>query len=151
MNIGHSPLDLYTGTIPASGIISEIAKQLNADGRYARNDFGQWIRNNKGYCRMTIPDGSAWTLRLREKNKNYIHIHPARDSKNVIRVHASMLKSAVVCAARTNAHKEDEPHIAQMNFLRTEYLALPPLRKMSDKFLHLYRQIKRAMNKSLPA
>lgn len=138
LNIGHSPLDLYTGMLPSSGIVTEISLLLKENQKFLKKDFDQWIRCNKGYIQMIISDGSVWTLRFREIKGNYIHIHPSRNSEKVMRVNASVLKSVILYAAWNRIKNKPEIDIAKINFLRTEHLSLPPFKKVSEKFLQLY-------------
>lgn len=143
LTIGHSPLDLYTGKILLPDILKEIIIQLQNKQKFSQYEFHQWIKNNNGYVQVSISDKSLWTLRYLPAKKSYIHIHPARKSKNVIRINSILLKSAVIYAAWSRIASKNKIELEEMNFIRAEYFSLQPIKKIPGNFILIYDKIKK--------
>ncbi|MFH0866658.1 MAG: hypothetical protein V1904_10705 [Bacteroidota bacterium] len=143
LSIGHSPLDLYVGKIFPPDILKEITTQLQKKQKFSRYEFHQWIKKNNGYAQNSLSDQSLWTLRYLPAEETYIHIHPARKSKNAIRIHSILLKSTIIYAAWNNITFKNKIDPEEINFIRSEYFSLQPIKKIPENFIRIYDKIKK--------
>jgi hypothetical protein len=91
--LGESQMDLYTGTLSPLEITNQVKDILVGHNYFEKLLYESWINTPpKGYKIISLQDSSEWTLRM-GKNKNYIHLHPSRYSKNTIRIKANTLKT----------------------------------------------------------
>ena len=144
VKIGHSPLDLYTGTLQQEYIFAEIRSKLCSMQKLAKEDYMNWIGSASGYRMLEISDHSSWTLRFLDFGGSYIHLHPSRNSVHTVRVNAALLKTVILFAAFKNVFSTyKESNLATINFLREYHLSLPPLKKISNHFHSLLEIIKK--------
>jgi hypothetical protein len=131
--IGHSNTDVYIGRLSPSQIISEILSLPEISACKTKEDFKKLIvASGKDYFEKILSDGSAWTFRLGEDDVKYIHVHPSRKSPFTVRVRASSLKTAVTYHIYYNGHLETEETERKINFLRKNYLNLPPIKSLKN-------------------
>jgi len=76
--IGAKLMDLYTGSYSPAEVGRLVREQLGRDGRLELEAFRDWVRAEGGYRMLTLPDDSAWVLRLGEEDDRYVHVHPGR-------------------------------------------------------------------------
>jgi len=60
-------------------------------------DFAFWAgRKIECFRIINLSDGSQWTLKFHNNRERFVHIFPARNSRNTFRVKSNTLKSALV-------------------------------------------------------
>ncbi|HAJ99822.1 MAG TPA: hypothetical protein DCM62_07340 [Bacteroidales bacterium] len=130
--IGSCATDIYTGILSPSDIGSEIANILiNADA-FTREKYLIWInKENRAWKKITISDGSEWTLLPSKSLTHYIHIHPGRASSLRLRVKGNILKCTMLYLLFINMPNYKlmfkGNFIETINFLRKHYLDLSPI------------------------
>lgn len=126
---GSSVIDLYSGNLSPSEISKEIFDAIIRLGNETRNNYFSWIDSSLGqYQKITLSDGSSWTLKKGNNPKRYIHIHPSRYARNTTRVKATVLKTVVAYCFLFDK-KKGTPSVEQLNFSRKILLNLPPLKE----------------------
>ncbi len=141
-NIGNNIMDLYVGQLSANVIISEIFDKLVKENIFDKNKFEDYLSNN-GYKIIEISDKSKWILRSGNKENAYIHIHPSRSGENTLRITGSAWKTAITLALFNETIMEHLNLLEKVNFVRTRYLGLSPVKKIIsgsslDKSLELF-------------
>ncbi len=130
--IGESQMDIYLGKLSPQKICDKIVSKLKSAGVLAFEDYKKWLyEEGKEYKLMKISDNSLWTLRLGNKRKRYVHIHPGRYSPQTIRIKALTLKTAIAALIKydTNVQLIDT---ASINEVRIKILDSPPVKKVSS-------------------
>jgi hypothetical protein len=128
--IGNNILDLYIGKLAINEIFNEIVFQLNSLQIEEKNDFVKWL-SPSGYKTLELSDNSMWILRYRIKDDSFVHIHPARYGKHVIRITGSAWKTALTIAILKNKIPGKLiDSIDKINFVRTHFLKLSPVKKI---------------------
>jgi len=98
LQIGNSQTDLYLGNLSSEEISNEIITILQNQNLLEVEKYRNWILSSEKKFRIIyLSDNSCWTLLIGEKENSYIHIHPCRNSKFVLRISSSILKTAI-CA-----------------------------------------------------
>jgi hypothetical protein len=129
--IGESQFDFYKGTLDVHAVSNEVIIFLESINALNMVDYKLFIQSDgKDYKCISLSDGSNWTLRLGQSEDRYVHIHPSRHSKKTIRVKSSTLKTvyAFLFYYRLN---NDEISVEKVNFVRTRFAKLPPLKPAS--------------------
>lgn len=81
---------------------------------------------------VEVPDdGSRWVLRLGD-GERYVHLHTARYSPHSLRVPGVTLKTAIVANAEAFSRGSTVADLETVNYVRREYLRLPPMAKLTD-------------------
>jgi len=128
--------DYYYGDLDVVEIGWEIIKRLKEKDLFDRGRYTTWINSHVSKFRnLVIKDGSEWTLLTGDEDRSYIHIHPARYSKNTIRVRFLALKTAILLKAMSN---KPIPEIQDVNLIRTHYLNVSPV-KEDGNISHILR------------
>jgi hypothetical protein len=130
--IGAKLMDLYTGAYSPAEIGRLVLEQLERDGRRELSAYRDWVQAEGGYRMLTLPDDSAWVLRLGEEDDRYVHVHPGRWVPQTRRVRANVLKTAVMVLADVGVRGGDPLELAQVNRVRQEYLGLAPMGRELD-------------------
>ncbi len=95
-HIGTSVMDIYTGELGITDILSEVYNELKTHSFSSHDEFSLYTgKSNSGFRITTLSDGSEWTLKYHKSRTRYIHLFPARSSPLSIRVKANTLKSAI--------------------------------------------------------
>lgn len=97
---GSSVMDIYTGSMSISEILSESRLFLEAEGLITPELFSFWT--GKGFSDfriITLSDSSQWTLKYHGSENRYVHLFPSRTSPHTFRIKANTLKSAVLYVA----------------------------------------------------
>ena len=128
-SINSNHLDIYTGLLTAEQLIKGIYDELKKMEIKDKSEFLSWI-GEWGFKLVTLSDGSGWVLREGADDELYIHIHPARNSPNIIRIHGNSWKTVVVT-------KIFYPHLVDMDILvinevRVKHLNLSPIKNIND-------------------
>lgn len=128
-SINSNYIDIYTGLLTAKQLITGICDELKKLEIRDKSEFLSWI-SECGFKLVTLSDGSVWVLREGADEEFYIHIHPARNSPNIIRIHGNSWKTAVVT-------KIFYPHLADidnaaLNEVRVKHLNLSPIKNLYD-------------------
>ena len=122
--IGNNVIDLYTGSLSANEIETQIILKLKNINCTDKTNFTKWL-GKPGYKKILLSDESSWILRLAIDNYNYIHIHPARIGKYTVRVKGSAWKTALILIIQNL-----EPDIGNINTIRKNILSLSPVKNI---------------------
>jgi hypothetical protein len=127
--IGSSQLDLYLGSLSPLQIATETVAYLQEQGALEREAYRHFI-SGKGtdYRVFTLSDGSDWVLRLGAVADRYVHLHPARYSRDTVRIKANILKTAVAANMAILRYKQPLS-LELINLVRTQWLELSPLKE----------------------
>jgi hypothetical protein len=132
LTIGESQMDLYVGNLSPYEIAVQVKNKITKLSINSKNDYQSWIINEgKEYKLICLSDNSFWALRIGMNNERFIHLHPARNSINTLRVRAATLKTAIVAMIWTRIHDGLAVNIEIINKVRKDYLSEPPIKKMS--------------------
>jgi hypothetical protein len=132
LTIGESQMDLYLGELSPAEIGKQVIDRLNESGIISFNNYKTWIANEgKEYRLITLDDDSIWTLRLGIDKKRYVHIHPARNTLNTIRVKATTLKTAIIALCWIKVYGGLYSDLEIINKVRKDFLSEPPLKNVS--------------------
>ena len=128
-SINSNHVDIYTGHLTTEQLIKGISEELKKLEIGDRNGFSLWI-GKWGFKLATLSDRSVWVLREGADDGLYIHVHPARNSPNIIRIHGNSWKTVVVT-------KIFYPHLVDMDILvinevRVKHLNLSPIKNIYD-------------------
>lgn len=131
-SIGNNITDIYIENLSVFNILNEIYFKLKESSFFEYNNFIK-LFNKKDYFIIEISDNSSWILRLGKKMPEYIHIHPARVGKHTVRFPANTWKTALLCYYYKLSDSEFEFTLDTINYLRTSYLELSPIKKIIQK------------------
>src|SRR5665647_1788943 len=128
-SINSNHVDIYTGHLTTEQLNNGICDELMKLEIRDRDGFSSWI-DKCGFELVTLLDSSVWVLREGADEEFYIHIHPARNSPNIIRIHGNSWKTVVVT-------KIFYPHLVDMDILvinevRVKHLNLSPIKNLYD-------------------
>src|SRR5665647_34513 len=93
-SINSNHVDIYTGHLTTEQLIKGMCDELEKMEIKDRSVFSSWM-GECGFKLVTLSDSSVWVLREGADDELYIHIHPARHSPNIIRIHGNSWKTAV--------------------------------------------------------
>jgi hypothetical protein len=128
--IGNNVLDLYIGEMTIQEIFTEILVQLKSYQVINQSDFIKWL-NPLGYKTFELSDNSIWILRYGKKDVAYMHIHPARYGKHVIRITGSAWKTAFAVALfKYKIPGELKMLVDRTNYARINFLEMSPVKKI---------------------
>lgn len=128
-SLNNNQVDIYIGDLMPAELIRNIDVMLLQMNIQTREDFLFWL-NESEYKLLTIADGSDWVLRLGMENDHYIHIHPARNSSHVIRIHGNSWKTALII--KVLGLNPEAINIGGYNDIRRNYLSLSPVKDLSN-------------------
>lgn len=130
--VGTNITDIYIGLMSIRNIFDEISCNLKYNNHY---DYSEFIKLfiNSDYHKIEISDGSIWIIRMGKKKSEYIHIHPARAGNHTIRFPANTWKTALLCYHFHLNDSEFEFNLGTINYLRTSYLELPPVKRINQE------------------
>src|ERR1035437_1135645 len=96
-HIGTSVMDIYTGSLSIRNICCETEEFLRGKGLLNIKAYEVWVGTDRDEYRLIgLSDGSEWTLKYHDNPVRFIHLFPARNSKNTFRVKSNTLKSALI-------------------------------------------------------
>lgn len=94
---GNSVMDVYSGSLPVSGILTEITTLLKTGDIYTHEKFRDWTGTDPSAFRLLkLSDDSIWTIRYSPDARRYIHIFPSRGSAKTFRYKANTMKTAIL-------------------------------------------------------
>ena len=129
MQIGKSQMDLYAGELSLPQIIQNISCEILKQNVVNKESYISWLREfGKDYRNIMLKDNSGWTLRLSEKDEKFIHIHPARNSLNTIRVRAATLQTAIAAIVVSQIKSISPMDINIINEARKKYFDKSPVK-----------------------
>ena len=132
LTIGESQMDLYMGELSPAEIGRQVIDCLNESGIFSFNDYKTWIaKEGREYKLVTLNDDSIWTLRMGADKERYIHIHPARNTFNTIRVKATTLKTTIILLCWIKVYGGLYSDLEIINKVRKDFLSEPPLKNVS--------------------
>ena len=127
--IGQSMIDFYYGGLTPSKIALEIGMYLSSINCFEKKSYCEFIqKKQKKYRTVELSDGSSWIMLLGRESGNYIHIHPARESRHTIRIKAISLKTAIFIRVFYAEDLANLSIVALANEVRQKYLDEPPLK-----------------------
>jgi len=127
---GNNVMDLYIGNMTVEEISKDIIFQLNSFQVADKNDFIKWL-GSSGYKTLELSDNSFWILRFGIKDDSYIHVHPAKYGKNVIRITGSAWKTALTKAIFYNKIPKQLTDLKlKINYVRSHFLDMSPVKKI---------------------
>jgi len=126
--INSNYVDIYIGRLSPEQIIQAIQGELKDLQVFKRLDFSIWINKNE-FQFVTIHDGSVWVLREGLEKDRYIHVHPARNSPNQIRIHGNSWKTAVI--TKIYYPSINIFNLQTINEMRKIQLALSPIKNLN--------------------
>jgi len=96
-HLGTSVMDVYSGELTIRRICKEVLEFLSEKRLADRKLFSLWtgVRMNE-FKVISLSDGSEWTVKYHNNNSRFVHIFPARGSRNSFRVKSNTLKSALL-------------------------------------------------------
>jgi hypothetical protein len=96
-HLGTSVMDIYTGSLPIRNICRETEEFLQQKNIINKETYSVWVGIKMDCFRIiSLSDGSQWTLKFHDNPKRFVHLFPARNSKNTFRVKSNTLKSALI-------------------------------------------------------
>lgn len=127
--INSNQVDVYTGPLDVPQIIINIDAILKSLKIANKEQYTKWI-GNLGFKELTLDDNSRWVLRIGVEQELFVHMHPARNSPNAIRIHGNSWKTALVV-------KLLHPYIQELdstliNEIRKKHLNLPPVKDLAS-------------------
>jgi hypothetical protein len=132
LKMGNCMIDLYFGDAGVKDIIREVGDYLKKEGIYEQNQYIRHLNDlPKKYLNIQLSDGSCWTLLVGDDETRYIHIHPARRSKNCVRVRAIALKTALILKIYYFEELETTDMVTLVNRVRQNYLDESPIKNFS--------------------
>ena len=128
-------MDLYIGNLSVPALINDI--KLYIKTRYIDNydSYIKYINEYNGFDTITLSDGSAWVLKVGHIPGCFVHIHPARHSKQSVRIKANTLKTLIA----TNVVNTGKTGLEEVNAVRSELLGLEKIQNLS--FLNKYQNL----------
>jgi len=128
-SINSNYVDIYIGHLTTEQLIKGISEELKKLEIRDRNGFLSWI-GEWGFKLATLSDRSVWVLREGADEGLYIHIHPARNSPNIIRIHGNLWKTAVATQIFC-PHLVDMDNVS-LNEVRVKHLNLSQIKNLYD-------------------
>jgi hypothetical protein len=131
LKIGESQMDLYFGEYPPEEISYQILIQLKGRGITSCKVYKDWLTGDKKeYKLLNLKDDSVWTLRFREDEGRFVHIHPGRYSPHSIRVKSLTLKTVIYVLAWQKVNSLPDYNLDLVNMVRKKFLKAPPLKSI---------------------
>jgi len=128
-HLGTCVMDIYTGELTQPMIFNEVLEFLRENKIPDRESYKNWAgTKHNDYRVITLSEGSQWTLKYHDNASRYVHIFPARSSRNTFRIKANTLKSAVLYLVLIG-----KDYISDDDLNRARALAgLSPIREVAD-------------------
>lgn len=130
--IGNCQLDFYHGSLSVGLICSEVLAYLTSLGVYSFESYHALLERHDHYHTLVLSDHSGWVLRLGRSEEKFIHLHPARNSPNTLRITASALKTSAAMIYQVKHGVMNGCELNAINAMRDRYLSLPPVKKLAD-------------------
>jgi hypothetical protein len=129
-SIGNNVLDLYTGELSPEEIKEEIIIKLHPFKVTTQAEFALWLGNSE-YKTIILKDESIWVLRKGIQGEEFIHAHPARTGKNVMRTTGSAWKTAFALALlQPLIPVHYKTKVEQVNYIRINFLEMSPVKRI---------------------
>lgn len=130
--IGTNRIDLYTGKLLPSVISEMVIEKLYEKKIFCQQDYEDYLTAFKGnYTNLKIDDGSSWILKKGIFAERFVHIHPAKKSKNTIATKSNSLKTAIWFHLINTKTPNEKLCLTKLNDIRVKYLGLSPLKSIS--------------------
>lgn len=129
--IAGTKTDLYIGSLPLLNIFAEVTEYLKNNKVHRFSEYKKWIASHDGFTEIYLSDDSKWILRIGNVESHYIHIHPARNSKNTKRININNLKTLILSALFYL--KSGKFDIENINRIRKDYLELPEVKDSKNQ------------------
>ena len=96
-HLGTSVIDVYTGPLAVSEICREVLAFLKEKDLLYESQFSVGAGTKaKDFRIISLSDESQWTFKYYDNFRRFVHIFPARGSRNSFRVKSNTLKSAIL-------------------------------------------------------
>ncbi|MFW6328159.1 MAG: hypothetical protein ACOC2F_07605 [Bacteroidota bacterium] len=129
--IGNNVIDIYSGRLLLPELVAELTQIMISKGFYSYHELKE-VLSKRGYLVFPLSDGSRWVIRFGKEDKRYIHVHPARKGKWLFRTKGNSWKTALAYIILSKENQTHLDRIALINQVRTELLALSPVRSAAD-------------------
>lgn len=137
-SINSNHLDIYTGDLTPEQLIQAFEDVIRKHKITSRSEFSSWIGKLE-FQLVTLTDSSVWVLREGMEDELYIHIHPARNVPNALRIHGNSWKTAIVL--KIFYPDLTDIDLIVVNEIRKRYLNLSPIKEL-DKSQRLMTAMK---------
>jgi hypothetical protein len=127
--INSNHVDVYVGNLSPDELIQNVNMKLHDLGITNRNIFLEWISIHD-FRLITLLDNSVWIVRKGAEHEYYIHLHPARNSPNAIRLYGNSWKTAIVYSLLYPDHVNIDMIV--INEIRQKILNLSPIKDMAS-------------------
>lgn len=128
--IGKNMLDLYLGELSVEQVCQQCVRYFSANKIVEEEQFKNWL-HPAAYRKIELADQSLWIIKKGDDANRYIHIHPAKNSVNSIRVRATTLKTVLALMVKDEKLLKDiNGNLAAVNKIRTDYLELSPVKTL---------------------
>jgi hypothetical protein len=128
--IGNNLLDLYFGSLTVEEICGEIIQTLEKNNRLEKKQYLKWL-GPKEYNKIRSSDGSDWLAKKGNLPERFVHIHPAKNSLDTIRVRGTTLKTIIALLIYDIKYKQNaKTNLGAVNSIRKEYLDLSPVKSL---------------------
>lgn len=128
--IGSNLLDLYLGDLSVEQICEEGFDNLNQKNITNVIELKNWLKP-AGYKKIELSDGSMWVIKEGISQVRFIHIHPAKDSQNAIRVRGTTLKTILALKTKEdNLSDKLRSNLKKVNKVREKYLGISPIKSL---------------------
>jgi len=122
LQTGKSLMDLYTGELSIPQIMQNVSGEMLKQNIINKDSYKTWLKEfGNDYRNITLQDKSQWTLRATGNNEKFIHIHPARNSLNTVRVRAVTLQTAIAAMVEAGRKSVSPLDIKIINEVRKKY------------------------------
>ena len=121
-------IDIYTGAITPESIVNDVVEMLKSNQSFQFDDFSDWVAPKNGYQQIKLKDKSEWVIRKGDSADRYIHLHPGRTGKFILRFKGSSLKTIYLLKVGFKDPWET-PSLEKVNQARLK-IGLSPVKKL---------------------
>lgn len=121
-------IDIYTGAITPENIVNDVVEMLKSDQLLHFDDFSDWVASKNVYQQLKLKDQSEWVIRMGDLADRYIHIHPGRTGKFIVRFKGSTLKTIYLLKVGFKGPGET-PSLEKVNQIRMQ-VGLSPVKRL---------------------
>lgn len=128
--IGAPMTDIYFGEIPVQEILDTVFNNLQNEHSLSLSSYREWLKNEKLYRFMELPDASKWIFLEGRNEERYIHFHPAKYSEFTFRVRGSTLRTVIAVKIKSAGRPENWYNVGFVNAIRSSLLGLSPVKRV---------------------
>jgi hypothetical protein len=128
--IGAPMTDIYMGDLSVGEILEDVSNQLKIDHVRSLASYREWLKNEKQYRFISLPDASKWIFLEGRNEERYIHFHPAKYSELTFRVRGSTLRTVIAVKIKGADRLENGFNVSFVNKIRSSLLGLSPVKRI---------------------